>query len=425
MWSALENIALRESLPKPLQPGQSVHDILVAGQLDRGRHNLHHLGRRRSQPYLLKQFYSINTDAFLRWQNEARFISLPQTSGYTWPCEEWRGGLIAPFPDGTPLDAWLGEDEYRLQDRLEIGAMLSLQVARLHASGIAHRGLSPSCIRIGDQGVSITDFGYARCDEWDDFWADSIMAPGDATCASPESLNGEDSAYNEDVHAFGAILHLLLSGKTPFGTIKMMLRPVMPKLVTPDALPETQSIPDTVRELVSACLSPTPSDRPFMDEAVSILAHACGQGRPPIEKIDIPPLDDSAADKNKVMVFVKDDNRAVSLFDATLRQAEDNPSVFLFVGLVPNNLPSGHAERFRGNMFKKLGQGLIRCRAAGVPWSLRVLENTDPERTAVELVRQYQPDQVYIGASEAGTSSLQQRFPQALASENIHIESIP
>ncbi len=84
MWSALENMAFRESLPIPLETGRSIHDILVRSQLSRGRYNLHFQGMRGLKPYLFKQFYCLDTNAFLRWQNEARFIglpSIPATSG--------------------------------------------------------------------------------------------------------------------------------------------------------------------------------------------------------------------------------------------------------------------------------------------------------------------------------------------------------
>lgn len=425
MWSALENIALRESLPSPLKTGKSIHDILVAGQLDRGRYNLHHVGLRRSKQYLLKQFYSINTNAFLRWQNEARFIALPQTPGYTWPCEEWRGGLIMPFADGIPIDIWLGEDEHRLKDRLKVAARLAHQVSRLHASGIAHRDLSPSCIRIGAHGLSITDFGSARCEEWDDLWSDSFMEPGDKSCASPDFLKGKDCGYNEDVYAFGAILHLLLSGKTAFGSFKMLLRPTFPDYIAPSPLPKNHTIPNEVRMLVSACLAPMASDRPFMEEASAILDQFGEPQRPDIEKLSIPTDDATIDNKEKIIVFIKDDIRAVTLFDAALHYSTHTPSVFLFVGLIPNNLPSGHAERFKGNLFKKLGQGLMRCRAANLPWSLRVLENTDPGRTAVELIRLYQPDQVFVGESEKNkTPSFRRSFQTELAAEGTYIKSI-
>nr|WP_321513784.1 protein kinase [uncultured Pseudodesulfovibrio sp.] len=425
MWSALENAALRESLPSPLETAQSIHGILIAGQLDRGRYNLHHLGRRRSKPYLLKQFYSVNTDAFLRWQNEARFIPLPPTPGYAWPCEEWRGGLIMPFPEGIPLDEWLTQGAHPVQTRLEVAAMFADQLARLHKSGIAHRGLSPACLRIGEDTTVISDFGTARCEHWDDFWTDSIMTPGDAACASPEALKGEECGYGDDVYAFGAILHLLLSGRTAFSSIKRFLRPLFPGQVPPDALPESPDIPAPARELASACMSYLPSDRPFMDEAADLLARTCGSPKRDTEVISIPSTNTSTKSKRRVLAFISDDNRAVPLFNTVLHMADTEPCVFLLVGLIPCNLPSGHTERFKGNLFRKMSQGLTRCRGADLTWSLRVLESADPEKTAVELVRQYGPDLILLGDTEKKNKRTMRRgFHAHLAAEGIRLHSV-
>lgn len=394
MWSALENIALRESLPAPLKAGASIHGILIAGQLDRGRYNLHHLGRRRSKPYLLKQFYSIDTNAFLRWQNEARFIDVPQTPGFIWPSEEWRGGLISPFPEGLPLDSWLDGNSLTVETRLRVATMLAHQIARLHTSGIAHRGLSPQCVRVENHSISITDFGYAECCEWDDFWTDSTMTPGDTTCASPESLRGQTHGSTEDVYAFGCILHLLLAGKTAFGAFKRKLRTIAPGHIPPDTLPDDVGIPDDVRELTSSCLAVESSRRPTMDMAASVLSSSIDQDIESEAPIPVPETDATIADKQKVMVFIKEADLAIRLIDDALQMAQKTPSILLFTGLIPNNLPSGHAERFKGGLFRKLGQGLTHCRATDLPWSLRILENVDPAKAEEALIQQYQPDQV-------------------------------
>lgn len=392
MWSALENIALRENLPSPLQPGESVHDILVAGQLDRGRHNLHHFGRRRSKPYLLKQFYSIDTNAFLRWQNEARFIDVPQTAGFAWPCEEWRGGLITPYPEGITLDSWLAGGDRPLKKRLTAAADLARQTARLHASGIAHRGLSPTCVRITAHGVSIADFGYASCCEWDDFWTDSTMNPGDPACVSPELLRGHPTAYGEDVYAFGCILHLLLSGKTAFGSFKRAIRTVAPEYVSPTLLPDDLKVSDSIRAMESACLAADHRLRPSMETVTSTLVSESGLERTETHTIPVPANDATVADRQKVMVFIKDPDRAVEHIDEALRLAKQTPALLLFVGLIPNNLPCGHAERFMGGLFRRLGHGLARFRSSGLPWSLRILENVDQPKAEEALKRQYRPD---------------------------------
>ncbi|BDQ35484.1 protein kinase domain-containing protein [Pseudodesulfovibrio portus] len=389
----MENIALRESLPNPIVAGESIHGVLITGQIKRGRYNLHHLGRRRSRHYLLKQFYSLNTDAFLRWQNEARFIAIPPPDGFIWPVEEWRGGVISPFPDGTSLHEWL-EKPQPLNDRIGMAAILARRISQLHISGIRHRNLSPTAVWLDGETLTLTDFGSAHCDWWDDFWKDSAYTATSPEYCSPESLQDSKCGQAHDIYALGLLLHLLLTGRSAFGTLKRFLRPTFPGSVLPDTLPRTEDTPASIRKLCTACLAPDPVDRPTAVEAESELEPFAAKGYPPRENIIPPPAATDRADNLKTMVFVKDDARAIPLFEEVLSIAQKCPAIFLFVGLIPNNLPSGHLERFKGNIFRRLGQGFMQCRTSGLTWSLRLLENIDHDKAQDAFIRLYQPDEV-------------------------------
>lgn len=422
MWSALENIALRESLPAPLQAGEAVHDILVSGQLPFSRYNLHHLGRRRSRPYLLKQFYSLNTDAFLCWQNEARFIGQPEVVECVWPVEEWKGGLITPFPDGTQLDIWLEEKDRPLSLRLAVAADISRQLARLHASGIAHRGLSPSAIRIRENGITLTQFGQARCDVWDDLWTDTPLSARRTAYASPERLCGMHCGREEDVHAFGSIFHLLLTLQPAFTGLRRYLRPLFPNFIKPDEPADDERLPKQITALCRGCLAIHPDDRPTADE-VSRTLQAFGSFSTSHDEPITINTQQHPIRPRKTMVFIGNDAHASRLFEEAIRTGRHTPSLFLFVGLIPGNLPSGHAERYKAKMFAKLGQGLLRCREAPLSWSLRIMENTVPEKAAYSFAQHYKPDNIFIGGSSSknrhGT-----RFHTALARTDKDIVTI-
>lgn len=421
MWSALENAALRESLPKPLATGDSVHGILVSGQFDRGRYNLHHLGRRQSKPYLLKQYYSIDANAFLRWQNEARFINTEPAHGFVWPTEEWRGGVISPLPAGLPLDEWMDRKPRSMETRLAAAARLARRIARLHRSGIVHRNLSPSAVWIGNDSLDVTDFGSARCPHLDDLWTDSAYACSDATFASPELFRHNECGPEHDVYGFGVLLHLLATGWKPFGPIRKLLASLIPGAPLPFSLSASTDLPGRVRELITACLTTNPFDRPTMVEAAAAL-EPYGPGGHTLEKrIPLPP--GSKEKRNRVMVFVTSNSRAVPLFDASLRLAASTPAIFMFVSMVPGNLPSGHMERFKGALFRRLGQGLLRCREAGMQWSLRLLDSPDPNITARLFVEQYAPDTIIVGESLA-KGRLRHAFHDNLPATDIHVSRV-
>lgn len=419
MWAALENAGVRISLPVPLTHGDRINDIFIDGQTSQSRHTIRLRGRRYSKAYQLKQFYSLNIDAFLRWQNETRFMGVAPQPGFAWPCEEWRGGVVSPMPYGRRLGAWLQRERPGMATRLALAADLAHSLTRLHAGGIAHRGLTPDSVLVNagksigphpaadGPSTTIKDFGCARSSEWDDLWSDAALAATDQGYASPERLDGGDAGYGEDVFGFGALLHLLLSGNPPFALWAKMVRYLAPLGVPARPLPRTCPAPDRLRALAAACLCRAPADRPLMSEAAEALGEYAATNPPSAtSSCMIPEQDASGEDKKRVMVFVKDDNRAVSLFNAALATARSEPSVFLFVGLIPTTLTYGHAQRFTGNLFRKLGQGLLRCRSAGLPWSLRVMSHPDPAQAARNFIRIYAPDRIYLGETEAGLNNV-------------------
>lgn len=409
MWSALENAALRESLPAPLAPGDLVHDILVSRQLEQTPYDLHYLGYRQSKQYLLKQFYSLDTNAFLRWQNEARFLDMPPTPGFIWPVEEWRGGLIFQFVGGITLRQWLRQNTRSKASRLCLAARIAQRIQVLHESGIAHRWISPDSIVIVDDDVLLTNFGNAKYDCWDDFWTDSPKMTGDKTCSSPEMLNGRECGFSEDIYGLGALLHIILAGKPPFDKTKQFLRKFIPNTVTPDTIPSLSYAPAPIRELAQACMDDDPGERPTIGEASEILTGYCENAGLHVEQIAVAIIAPQNTQPEKVMVFIKDDPKAITLFDQVIRQAEIRPSLFLIIGLIPNNLPSGHMERFKGSLFRKIALGLSRCREAGLPWSLRILEGTIPEVAARTLIDEYRPDRVLLGRTRTESNMLMPR----------------
>jgi hypothetical protein len=356
---------------------------------------LQYLGQRRFISYLLKQFYCLDTNAFLRWQNEARCIDLPPTQGYIWPCEEWRGGLIAPWPDGVPLHTWLQCESRSLPDRIAMGLGLARRLAHLHEVGILHRNLSPSCVWISQKNLQLSDFGAACCRRWDDFWSDTHVPCGSPAFASPEALRGEPLGPEHDIYALGALLYVLLTGRPPFQGIRLLVRKVMPLFVLPEEKPFAEEVPPALYKVSLACLDRDPSCRPTAREVVSVL-NEFGTWNGQDQQLVLPPPRIKGHGQ-RIMVFIKGDERTTSLFDAAIEQALTEPSLFLFVGLIPGNLPSGHLERFKGRLYRKLAQGLMRCRKHHLVWGLRLLETLVPEYTALELIRQYRPSQILLG----------------------------
>lgn len=130
----------------------------------------------------------------------------------------------------------------------------------IHAAGIIHRDLKPNNIRLDIEGVvKIIDFGLARSDGLDDKTRSIIgtpifMAPelwGEATISFSSSI---------DVYAFGVTALALLSTAIP---VALQERPPQP-VCKQDVAAVVAGLPDHLIDLIVACLTANPADRPAM-----------------------------------------------------------------------------------------------------------------------------------------------------------------
>ena len=124
----------------------------------------------------------------------------------------------------------------------------------LHQHGIVHCDLKPSNILLdGDQPL-ITDFGLSRVLEPDSGLdaMDERRLEGTIPYMAPEQARGEP-AKASDIHALGAILFVLLTGRTPFGSGRRALARILheeapgPRQIDP-------AVPTTLDWIVRTCV---------------------------------------------------------------------------------------------------------------------------------------------------------------------------
>jgi eukaryotic-like serine/threonine-protein kinase len=145
---------------------------------------------------------------------------------------------------GSRLDEYAAGND-SLGDRLRKFQAVCDAVAFAHAHGVIHRDLKPQNIMIGSFGeVLVLDWGVAKLlrrhepvsDE-----ADTLIKNPDDTSQgtiigtrnymSPEQERGEINALDErsDVYSLGAVLHFLLTGKSPSTTRPRTINPKVSK----------------------------------------------------------------------------------------------------------------------------------------------------------------------------------------------------
>ncbi|MFK4265693.1 outer membrane protein assembly factor BamB family protein [Streptomyces milbemycinicus] len=153
-----------------------------------------------------------------------------------------------PYQPGLPLPEALVAYGGPLPERTvrALGAAVAEALAQLHTAGLAHAGLTPWAVLVGDQ-PRITGFGAVRAVAPDG--QDRSGLPGlVAECTAPEQLTGGRPRPPGDVYALGAVLSYAAIGR----------------LAAPPG-----ELPEPLREAITACLAPDPADRP---SAAALLA---------------------------------------------------------------------------------------------------------------------------------------------------------
>lgn len=124
-------------------------------------------------------------------------------------------GLVFPGNGRIPLPARREPRPMSIEAFLATSVGIAAAVEAMHAAGVLHRALDPSCIMLVDGAARITSFGRAvrRGDS-----APAYMPDGDALAyAAPEQARRDQPHVDErsDLYSLGVILFELLTGQLP------------------------------------------------------------------------------------------------------------------------------------------------------------------------------------------------------------------
>jgi tetratricopeptide (TPR) repeat protein/predicted Ser/Thr protein kinase len=173
----------------------------------------------------------------------ARLIDGGELDGTPWFAME--------YVDGVPLDAHLRETRPDLPAAIELLLPVIDAVQHLHRHLIVHRDLKPSNVLVDRDGrPRLIDLGIAKA-LGDEAARTEAIAPMSLAYAAPEQVAGEPITVATDVWGLGALLHEVLSGRSPHEAAASSL----PRLV--DAIARgTPTLP-------SAALALDPAARPW------------------------------------------------------------------------------------------------------------------------------------------------------------------
>ena len=161
--------------------------------------------------------------------------------------------LVMEFVPGEALDRYCEGRGLSVAERLRLLHTVCVAVDHAHQQGVLHRDLKPGNVLVTADGtVKVVDFGLAR-----HLAGDSELTAGGIACtpsyAAPEQTGGAGGlGPATDVHALGATLYALLTGRPPFrgDTIAETLRQVRDE----EPVPPTRVQPGIARDVETICL---------------------------------------------------------------------------------------------------------------------------------------------------------------------------
>ncbi len=182
---------------------------------------------------------------------------------------EFGAYVVVEYVEGMSLDNFLGrEGPLPIEVFVPIAAQVLKAMGAAHARGLLHRALKPSNILlIEEKGranfVKICDLGLMQI--FGDV-ADQANAEASAGFWAPEQVQQGPLDPRTDVYGIGVLFYTMLAGRKPYeGTDAQVLYKIVNDQPTSlaTALPSGHTIPKGVIELVGACLSKNPDERPI------------------------------------------------------------------------------------------------------------------------------------------------------------------
>ncbi|MEV5327102.1 serine/threonine-protein kinase [Nonomuraea sp. NPDC052634] len=175
--------------------------------------------------------------------------------------------VVMPLLDGTPLAERIEQGPLPWQEAAAIGLRLARVLMAGHARGLVHRDVTAENVLLTPTGPKLLDFGIAA-------WAgDPDDDRGTPPYVAPERLLGVPTHPAVDVYAFGVLLHLMLTGRTPYPETTWEEIEAVRRTEPP---PRVTGVPNAIATLCQRCLAHRPEDRPTAAQIVAALTSALG-----------------------------------------------------------------------------------------------------------------------------------------------------
>ncbi|MEW9336182.1 MDR family MFS transporter [Streptomyces tanashiensis] len=202
----------------------------------------------------------------------AREVAAARRVGGEWTAAVLDADTDAPVPwvatqyiPGPDLTTVVAKDFGPLPEHSvrTLANRLAVALGSVHGAGLIHRDLKPSNVLVTVDGPRVIDFGIARA--MDGLGGDSLhtrtgMLIGSPGFMSPEQVRGLELTPASDVFCLGAVLVYAATGRLLFGATDTGLSAHLFRIAEEE--PDLTGVPDSLVDLVRACLDKDPTRRP-------------------------------------------------------------------------------------------------------------------------------------------------------------------
>src|SRR4030042_5347675 len=210
-----------------------------------------------------------------RFRREAMALSKPNHPNiapiHDFNTEKEVDFLAMEYISGVTLEEKLHSGALPESEVVQVGKQAAEALEAAHEQGMIHRDLKPGNIMVTPKGlVKVLDFGLAKLllpsgplDKTLTLTSPGTQAlTGTLPYMAPEQLEGREVDERPDIHALGAILYKLATGKRPYPqeNSSEVMYAILHKPPEPPGSQGTQ-ISEGLERIIFKCLGKDPADR--------------------------------------------------------------------------------------------------------------------------------------------------------------------
>ena len=184
--------------------------------------------------------------------------------------------IVMGYCEGVTLDVWMKKNRERITPGLaaDIVRQVAEGVGHGHRANVIHRDLKPGNVMVlgsddvtttGDDSITVRVLDFGLSGDLDGAMAatGARIVAGSAAYMSPEQADGDATSPTCDVHALGAVLFKLLTGRTPYsegdGRTRLLSR--LARATAPNPRTLDPSVPKDLAAICLKCLRKNPVER--------------------------------------------------------------------------------------------------------------------------------------------------------------------